>query len=68
MQKDLQVVAGIGSPLLWDRGVQLAAGGRIDVRSLVTHGFPLEKAEEAVATARGGGRAIIVLVAGLSGP
>ncbi len=28
VQKDLQVVAGIGSPLLWDRAVQLAAGAR----------------------------------------
>ncbi len=62
VQKDLQVVAGIGSPLLWDRGVQLAAGGLIDFRSLVTHQFPLEKAEEALATARDGDRAIKVVL------
>ncbi len=62
VQKDLQVVAGIGSPLLWDRGVQLAGGGRIDFRSLVTHRFPLEKAEEALSTARDGDRAIKVVL------
>ncbi len=62
VQKDLQVVAGIGSPLLWDRGVQLAAGGLIDFRSLVTHRFPLEKAEEALSTARDGDRAIKVVL------
>ncbi len=62
VQKDLQVVAGIGSPLLWDRGVQLAAGGLIDFRSLVTHRFPLEKAQEALSTARDGDRAIKVVL------
>ena len=62
VQKDLQVVAGIGSPLLWDKGVQLAAGGLIDFRSLVTHRFPLEKAEEAISTARDGDRAIKVVL------
>jgi len=62
VQKDLQVVAGIGSPLLWDKGVQLAVGGLIDFRSLVTHQYPLEKAEEALATARDGDRAIKVVL------
>jgi threonine dehydrogenase-like Zn-dependent dehydrogenase len=62
VQKDLYVVTGIGSPLLWDRGVQLAAGGLIDFRSLVTHGFPLEKAEEALSIARDGDRAIKVVL------
>ncbi len=62
VQKDLQVVAGIGSPLLWDRVVQLAAEGLIDFHSLVTHRFPLDKAEEALATARDGDRAIKVVL------
>jgi threonine dehydrogenase-like Zn-dependent dehydrogenase len=62
VQKDLQVVAGIGSPLLWDRAVQLAAGGLIDLGSLVTHRFPLEKADEALTTARDGDRAIKVVL------
>ena len=62
VQKDLYVVTGIGSPLLWDRAVQLAAGGLIDFRSLVTHGFPLEKAEEALSIARDGDRAIKVVL------
>jgi L-iditol 2-dehydrogenase len=60
IQKDLHVVTGIGSPLLWERAIQLAAGGLIDFRSLVTHRFPLEKAQEALATARDGDRAIKV--------
>jgi len=62
IQKDLQVVTGIGSPLLWDKAVQLAAGGLIDFRSLVTHRFPLEKAEEALSVARDGDRAIKVVL------
>jgi threonine dehydrogenase-like Zn-dependent dehydrogenase len=62
VQKDLQVVAGIGSPLLWDRSIQLAASGLIDFRSLVTHQFLLEKAEEALSTARDGDRAIKVVL------
>ncbi len=62
IQKDLYVATGIGAPLLWDRGVQLAAGGRLDLRSLVTHRFPLEKAEEALALARDGDRAIKVVL------
>jgi threonine dehydrogenase-like Zn-dependent dehydrogenase len=62
VQKDLQVVAGIGSPLLWDRGVQLAARGLIDLGSLVTHQFPLEKAQEALSIARDGDRAIKVVL------
>jgi threonine dehydrogenase-like Zn-dependent dehydrogenase len=62
VQKDLQVVTGIGAPLLWDRAVQLAAGGRIDLRSLVTHRFPLEKADEALSIARDGDRAIKVVL------
>ncbi len=60
--KDLQVVAGIGSPLLWDRCVQLAASGLIDFHALVTHRFPLEKADEALTTARDGDRAIKVVL------
>jgi len=62
VQKDLHVVTGIGSPLLWDRAVQLAASGLIDLRSLVTHRFPLEKAEEALSVARDGDRAIKVVL------
>jgi len=62
VQKDLYVVTGIGSPLFWDKGVQLAAGGLIDFHSLVTHRFPLEKAEEALATARDGDHAIKVVL------
>jgi threonine dehydrogenase-like Zn-dependent dehydrogenase len=62
IQKDLRVVTGIGAPLLWDRGVRLAADGLIDFRALVTHRFPLEQAEQALATARDGDRAIKVVL------
>ena len=36
----------------YPRAIELAANGRIDLRSLVTHRFPLEKTAEALATAQ----------------
>ncbi len=50
--KDLAVVTGIGSPLLWNDAIALASTGKVDLASLVTHRFPLEKSEEALAAAR----------------
>jgi threonine dehydrogenase-like Zn-dependent dehydrogenase len=49
--KDLTVVTGIGSPLLWDEVVQLAAAGREDLASLVSHRFPLHEHAEALSVA-----------------
>jgi len=62
VQKDLHVVTGIGAPLLWERTVHLASGGRIDLRSLVTHHFSLENAAEALSLARDGDRAVKVVL------
>ena len=36
----------------YPRAIELAAAGQIDLRSLVTHRFPLEKTAEAFATAQ----------------
>jgi threonine dehydrogenase-like Zn-dependent dehydrogenase len=49
--KDLTVVSGIGSPLLWDEVIRLAGAGKMDLRSLVTHRFPLEDFERALTVA-----------------
>ena len=49
--KDLTVVSGIGSPLIWDEVIRLAGAGRLDLQSLVTHRFPLEEFERALAVA-----------------
>jgi threonine dehydrogenase-like Zn-dependent dehydrogenase len=49
--KELTVVSGIGSPLLWDEVIRLAGARTLDLRSLVTHRFPLEEFERALAVA-----------------
>ena len=59
--KDLTVVTGIGSPAHWAKAIELASMGRIDLASLVTHRFPLEKADQAVAAARDGDASIRVV-------
>jgi threonine dehydrogenase-like Zn-dependent dehydrogenase len=50
--KDLSVGSGIGSPDHWARAIELASTGKVDVASLVTHRFPLDQADLAVAAAR----------------
>jgi L-iditol 2-dehydrogenase len=49
--KDLTVVTGIGSPQQWDQVIRLAAAAKVDLLPLVTHRFPLEDFEHAVAVA-----------------
>ncbi len=49
--KDLTVVTGIGSPLLWDEVIRLADTGQLDLQSLITHRFPLEDFERALSVA-----------------
>jgi threonine dehydrogenase-like Zn-dependent dehydrogenase len=51
VSKDLTVVSGIGSPLLWDEVIHLADAGKLDLLSLVTHRFPLEEFEQALVLA-----------------
>ncbi len=50
----------------YPRAIDLVAEGKVDVRSLVTHRFPLEKASEAFAVAqrRDGIKVIIEIVGG----
>jgi threonine dehydrogenase-like Zn-dependent dehydrogenase len=49
--KDLSVVTGIGSPLLWNDVIHFAATGTIHLLPLVTHRFPLEDFESALSVA-----------------
>jgi threonine dehydrogenase-like Zn-dependent dehydrogenase len=51
VSKDLTVVSGIGSPLLWDEVIHLADAGTLVLRSLVTHRFHLEEFEQALVLA-----------------
>jgi threonine dehydrogenase-like Zn-dependent dehydrogenase len=48
VEKDLTVVTGIGSPLLWDQVIRLADAGKVNLLPLVTHRFPLEDFERAL--------------------
>lgn len=50
--KDLVIVTGIGSPLLWNEVIRLVASGKIDLKTMVTHQFTLEEFERALAVAR----------------
>jgi threonine dehydrogenase-like Zn-dependent dehydrogenase len=60
--KDLAVVTGIGSPVHWAKALELASTGKVDLAALVTHRFPLEKPDEAVAAARDGDVSIRVVL------
>lgn len=57
---DLTVVSGIGSPLLWNEAIRLAVE-RFDLAAMVTHRFPLEQADEALALARDVDRSVKVV-------
>ncbi|HXX95108.1 MAG TPA: zinc-binding dehydrogenase [Planctomycetota bacterium] len=50
--RDLTVGTGIGTPSQWGRAIELGSGGKVDLASLVTHRFPLEEADRALAAAR----------------
>ena len=60
--KDLTVVTGIGSPLLWDDVIRFAAAGTIRLSRLVTHRFPLEEFESALSIAADSARAVKVVL------
>jgi threonine dehydrogenase-like Zn-dependent dehydrogenase len=59
--KDLMVVTGIGSPLLWDGAINLACSGKIDLRSMISHQFSLDDFGEALAVARDPDKSIKVV-------
>ena len=50
-RKGLSIMMTRRMKLTYPRAIRLAESGRIDVRSLVTHQFPLERAEEALLAA-----------------
>ena len=60
--KDLAVMTGIGSPLLWDEVIRLAGSGKMNLLSLVTHRFPLEEFESALSVAADSGQAVKVVL------
>jgi threonine dehydrogenase-like Zn-dependent dehydrogenase len=60
--KDLTLVTGIGSPLLWDAVIRLARDKRVDLASLITHRFPLECHDQALALAANPEQAVKVVL------
>ncbi len=38
--KDLSIVTCISAPLLWDKGIRLAASGRVNVKDIISHRVP----------------------------
>ena len=59
--RELTIVTSYRSPLTFERAIQAASSGRINLKDMVTHVFPLEKAPEAFEMLeRGEGKAIKV--------
>jgi threonine dehydrogenase-like Zn-dependent dehydrogenase len=50
--KDLVVYGALSDRTGWEELIELVAGGRIDLQSLITHRFPLERAGEALSIMR----------------
>ena len=48
--KELEISASYRDPFTFDRAIQLLSGGRIDVKSIITHRFPLSKIKDAFHT------------------
>jgi len=49
-EKELKISASFRDPFTFDRAIQLLANGRVDVKSLITHRFPLSRITEAMKT------------------
>ncbi len=49
--RNLSIVGSLGSPGIWERAIAMVEAGRFDPSPIITHRFPLEKAEEAFHTA-----------------
>jgi threonine dehydrogenase-like Zn-dependent dehydrogenase len=50
--KDLVLYGAMGDRTGWEELIELVAGGRLDLQSLITHRFPLDRAGEALSTMR----------------
>ncbi len=48
--KDLSVVTCTSAPLLWDKGIRLVQGGRVNVKDIITHRLQFDEAEDVIAT------------------
>ncbi len=48
--KELEISASYRNPFTFDRSIQLLASGRMDVKSIITHRFPLEQIQDAFKT------------------
>jgi threonine dehydrogenase-like Zn-dependent dehydrogenase len=51
VSKGLTVVTGIGSALLWDEIIALAASGQMNLAPIITHRFSLDEHERALSVA-----------------
>ncbi len=47
IMKQLEVYGAVGNPLVWEPLMQLIAAGRINLKDMVTHTFPLDHIEDA---------------------
>lgn len=53
MMRDLEVIGAVCPTGTWDAAVALLASRQVDTEALITHVLPLERFDEAYATARG---------------
>ena len=49
--RQLQIFGACSNPFVWEPLIELVRQGRVNVASLVTHRFPIERFQEAVTTA-----------------
>ena len=66
--KDLTIYGALANRTGWEEAISLVASGGLDLASLITHAFPLERAADAVAalSAREGGavKGVLLVAAG----
>lgn len=49
IMKQLEVYGAVGNPLVWEPLLQMAASGAISLKNMITHTFPLERINDALA-------------------
>ena len=49
--RQLQIFGACSNPFVWDPLIELVRQGRVNVKSLVTHTFPIDRFQEALSTA-----------------